>query len=405
MRFHILGIGGMWVMARVLARRLLLWGSAGFVVGAGLLFFFRAEALWAPDSNPPSVLSSISNRAILLAGLFGLIVGGSKAALETAIDFDRLSGFFGGCERLYQWFWRSPSVRWTMIFVCACVGIVIGSPVSAWLLAGGLRPEILISDAAHPAPIALRWAVVSVIVSLPFLAAILRVSEDIDIKNGIAWPVHGKAWWAATGRFVRRAILLLPMAVVGALLGLEAFRWTALALVKAAPASQGWFDAFRESWSLTLLVVAFGGLGVTCVCQLAVKLMTRGGGGTARRFTLRTVVGLAQGLFYIALAIGLAAFEFSSYDGKPLTAGGLLGPIVDRDLWWISEGLFWGSLILVIGLLIIGLRHWYRVFAVTGPGTTDGVHGRSDLASEEEAAEAARGRRLSAGDGDLNLNY
>jgi hypothetical protein len=341
-------------------------------------------------------------------GLVGMAIGLLIAWFETAADSHKLNGFFEVCERLYQWFWRSPTIRWAMIFLCAWVGVAIIAPVWVWL-EGAPRPVILNAEEfrnaqGQPAPMALLWAMTGLIAAIPLLLACVRVSEDIDIKNGIAWPVLGKSWWMAVGRFVRRAILLLPIAFVGAFAGLEAFKWGVFASVKAVPPSKAWFEALFGSWAVIAVLPGFGALGVVCAWWLSVKLMTRGA-RDARKSSFRTVVGFVHGLFYVAVAIGLATFDIWYYGGKSLTAGGLLGPVIDQDLWWLSQGFFWGFLIMAIVSLFMGLRYWYHTFAASGPGATDGVHGRADLADLARAAEAASGRSGPDSTEGLDLNY
>jgi hypothetical protein len=52
-----------------------------------------------------------------------------------------------------------------------------------------------------------------------------------------------------------------------------------------------------------------------------------------------------------------------------------------------------------------GLRDWRTAFRRSSQLGPSDVHGAADLASEEEAARAARGQSAPLGNADLNLDY
>ena len=122
-------------------------------------------------------------------------------------------------ENLWSWFWRSVGVRWTMIFVCACAGVFISAPIWEQLVFKVyMRPP--------PPPLPGRmWLVIGIASAVPYLAACVRVSEEIDIRRGLAWPLHGIEIFKAAARIAGRAIGLLPITIAATWLGFKLALW------------------------------------------------------------------------------------------------------------------------------------------------------------------------------------
>ena len=306
-------------------------------------------------------------------------------------------------ENLWSWFWRSVSVRWTMIFVCAFAGVVMSYPLWGWLLFGAPDP---LSQSSPPTKPGIFWGVLGVLIGIPYLAACARVSEEVDIRNGAAWPVHGKAWWMAAGRVLRRAIGLSPVTALAAVVGFEGFNRGLLWIFKIAPTSQPLW-ATAPDVEKFVVGFAFPALVIVIAWWLCVKFLTRGTspspglGATSARDTFfdvgEKIGAFVRGAVFIGfgVALGMAYYWW----------GGNYSPS-GRDIFGLNDSIAmiykigqWLVYAIVVVSAFMGLREWRVAFSGFARLNNPQTHGRARWATFKELKDA----RLSPHTGGIYL--
>jgi hypothetical protein len=118
-------------------------------------------------------------------------------------------------------------------------------------------------------------------------------------------------------------------------------------------------------------------------------------------------------LFAVGLAITAGFVWLIRWNWPPPPMPPTQGGFVPHGGEWLAWGVSW-AILCVLGYLCwecgvsvcwLALRSIVRALGKSSRLGGAEVHGRADLAGEEEAAEAARGRRTAAGSNGLNLNY
>ena len=306
------------------------------------------------------------------------------------------------CGTLYRWFWRSPVVRWTMIFLCAFAAVFFSWGLWLWLVFGGKHP---ISIAGDPIPDDRMPVIFGLSCGIPYLAAWIRVSETIDIARGHVWPLRGKAWWMAALRVAQRAIVFVPITVaveIGALYAL-------VLLHRFAPSTGAWLLGLTGSW-VNVPEIEIVALIIVGAWRLSVKFLTgrsAGGGGFFSQLDAalknawkstepaRGVFGGLMALsFGSAVAGGIGYLLYRYWPEHPFPGFG--AAFASHRAEWIGWGVDWFLRVLPLiffwmglTLALSGLR---GIVEALGKGPHLGkaaVHGTADIADINEARGAA----------------
>jgi hypothetical protein len=296
-------------------------------------------------------------------------------------------------ENLWSWFWRSAAVRWTMIFACACAGVFLSFPI--W-------EQLIFSKFIRPAlpPIPGRmWIATAIVSAVPFLAACVRVSEEIDIRRGLPWPLHGVEIFKAAVRIAGRSIILIPVTVVAAWIGFKLALWAAYGaswLVEMyAPDARAYLGM-----AFICGVIAIVAFVIVIAWWLCVKFLTRGTspslglGATSARDAFFDVGGkigaFMRGALFIAVAGGVLAFVWwqGDYKASDRDIFGLNDALA--TLWKIGHFVGYGCAII---FAFMAMEEWRTAFKRRSAiGRPSPGMPRADFADEDRAAEAARKR-------------
>ncbi len=296
-------------------------------------------------------------------------------------------------------FWRAAPIRWLQIFFCACMVAAATAALWLWWI-------VHYVDASKSAPTRGAWVAFALVALLPHFAAACQISEAVEEVRGRYRVLTGWAFAGSLLRAVARGIALLPITALSIWAGAELIR---LAIINFRSVTdrafmQSSYAADTQGYVVFAALVAIVALVVTFGWWLVEKfLMARG--GARRGGGLKSVVVAGRAVFWLAIAAGVVWVNYH-VNNRTVTANGRFGQDVDNGLWWISESGWWFLWAMAAGFAILCLRDLVAAFATSaGPGDSDGVHGRADLASEEEAADAARGRSGPDDVGNLNLDY
>jgi hypothetical protein len=292
--------------------------------------------------------------------------------------------------------------------------VLIWIPVWEWLLSRGSAAHALPNPFETRGAALLVWLAFSLI---PYTAAWAKIGCAIERRRGDVRQSGIKPAFAALGAAIGRAIVVLPATVLAGWLGLWLFRVTSYVAI-----TNGWLDWIEKNNSplLGILVMAFISCAIIALpivvgwalCGkffIGRNARDRAGfkksGGRSFIGTVENMGLVLRAIFYATAGVGLGLLDYWYGSTVPNTGGDLFGPMVNDTLryMWLA-----GQVMLAIGiacLAFFALRDLLGAFRRTGDLGPSGVHGRADLASEEQAAAAARGRSEPGGVGNLNLDY
>jgi len=374
-------------MSRALVRSTITRAVIGFLVGAGFALLGTVLlSLWHRQGATP--LPSLPALASIL-----ILTGAVFAAIEAAFEFDSFVAAFAG---LIDWFWKSPAIRWGMIFLCAFVYVMMSRPIAFWLLFGGPYPATLIAQTAKPMPEGAFWLISGVATAIPYFLACVRVSEAFDIRKGRPWPLEGPAWWKGGLRTIGRAIYLIPVTLFAGAIGWEISVWGMVGTIKIAPASRPFFESLRN-----FVIEAFVALVIVSAWWLCSRLIgdksqhdnsdVVTGASAAKAFVgaVGKVAALVRGFLYIGLAAGLVAVawwqgDINSSDGTDIF--GLSDSLAKAAEFF--QLLFYLS---ALGCVFMAVREWNTALSSTPKvgGPSQGMP-KADFADKKNAERAAR---------------
>lgn len=222
-------------------------------------------------------------------------------------------------------------------------------------------------------------------------------------------------WFAASWRGLYRRtrfVVSVPLMAFAGMFGLSALNVAATDPIEYSPAAAHFVRAVFGDLGRGKIIL-YGapiGLGVLAL-WLLIRRALRGG---RRRGSLvdgfleagNRVAAFVLGLLYfgcVALCIAFNHFWWQWF-GDVWPVGVFVLDGIDTAAW-IREGLIWSVYIAAAVFVFLGVRAWRTAFKGAPRLDDQGVHGRADFASEDEAAMAARGHRVDNSTEGLNLNY
>lgn len=256
---------------------------------------------------------------------------------------------------------------------------------------------------ADAPPLWTHWVATLFLAVVPILLAGARISESVDIENGLE-PAER---WKGLGRALPRAAGLIVVTVPAWVAGVVIIRVTVLT-TGLANNKPGWsWDDFL--WALPLW------LAVLLAWGLAEKLMMRGTrrAGRAGASSLidrladarRRSWALVQAVFYFAgAALVLAANSFwwrwigGTWDSMNLTAWGVNVAATEKEVITLV------AYALAVYLASKGaVQCWHGLKGIERGGAD--IHGKADLADLPRAIDAAAGHGAPETLEGLDVNY